>query len=95
MFNTPWYQATVSKVCGVDIATRFRKICVQKSRDWPEVHLECAKDKHGIVKDFLRLHCSKNTKIPYLTDFPVIFILDKMHISNKYSKSSAHVIAKK
>jgi len=73
---------------------RFRKISGQKSRHRLAFHFECVKDKHEIVKEFLRLHCFKKTKPPYLTGLPVIFIPDKMHISNKYSKPGARVVAK-
>ena len=95
MSNAPWYQTTFSEKANVPIAARFRKISGQKSKDRAAIHLECGRDNHAIVKDFLRIHCSKNTKPPYITGFPVIFIPDKMHISNKHSKSGAQIVAKR
>ena len=59
------------------------------------MHLEYARDKPIQVKSFLQLHCSKNTKPSYITGFPVTFIPDKMHISNKHSKSGAKIVAKR
>ena len=47
------------------------------------------------MKELLRLHYSKNTKLPYLTSFPVICTLEKMHISNKHSKFGAQVVTKR
>ena len=94
MLNAPWYQATIRKKSNVPIAARFRNISGQKSKDRAAVHLECGRDNHAIVKEFLRIHCFKNTKPPYITGFPVIFIPEKMHISDKHSKSGAQIVAK-
>ena len=66
-----------------------------KTKDRAAVHLECSRDHHEQVKEFLRIHCSKNTKPPYITGFLVIFIPDKMHISNKHFNSGAQIIAKR
>ena len=95
MSNAPWYQNLLSNKSVVPFAARFRKISGQKSRDRSAVHLEYGRDGHEKVKAFLRIHCSKITKPPYLTGFPVIFIPDKMHISNKHSKSGAQIVAKR
>ena len=59
MLNAPWYQVKFSKNANVQIAARFRKILGQKSKDRAAVHLECGRDNHAIVKEFLRIHCSK------------------------------------
>ena len=59
------------------------------------MYLECARDKHDEMKIFLRLHFSKITKPLYITGVPIIFIPDKMYISNKHSKSGAQVVAKR
>ena len=93
MSNAPWYQGLLSKKSTIPIGARFRKISGQKPRERAAVHLECARSNHDGVKSFLYKHCSKNTKPPYLTGFPVIFIPDKMHISNKHSKSGAQIVA--
>ena len=95
MSNSPWYQSVLSKKSTFPIAARFRKISGQKPKDRAAVHLECSRTNHEQVKAFLRIHCSKNTKPPFLTGFPVIFIPDKMHISNKHSKSGAQIVAKR
>ena len=63
--NAPWYQTILSKKFGIPIVVRFRKISGQKSKDRAVVHLEYARDNHNQVKEFLRLHCSKNTNPPY------------------------------
>ena len=57
--------------------------------------MECGRDHHEQVKNFLRIQYSKNTKPPYITEFPVTFIPDKMHISNKHSQYSAQTVAKR
>jgi len=95
MSNSPWYQALLSKKSNIPIAARFRKISGQKPRERAAIHIECARDNHDGVKTFLRQHCSKNTKPPYLTGFPIIFIPDKRLISNKHSKSGAQIVAKR
>lgn len=95
MSNAPWYQTTFSEKGNVPIAARFRNISGHTSKDRAAIHLECGRDNHAIVKEFLRIHCSKNTKPPYITGFPVYFIPDKMHISNKHSKSGAQIVAKR
>jgi len=61
MPNAPWYQTTISKKTNITIAARFRKISGQKSKDRSAVHLECGRDHQEQVKDFLRVHYSKNT----------------------------------
>ena len=93
MSNSPWYQELLSSKSGIKISTRFRKISGQKSKERSAVHLECSRDSHEQVKAFLRIHFSKTTKPPFLTGFPVIFIPDKMHISNKHAKSGAQIVA--
>ena len=93
--NVPWYQTTLSKKANIPIAARFHKISGQKSKDRAAVHLEYRIDHNEQIKEFLRIHCSKNTKQPYITGFSVIFIPDKMHISNKHSKSVAQIVAKR
>ena len=85
----------LAKKTNMPVAARFRKISGQKSKDRADIYLECGRDNHTIVKNFLCIHCSKNTKPPYITGFPVIFIPDKMHISNKRSKSGAQIVAKR
>jgi len=95
MSNAPWYQTTLSKKANIPIAARFRKISGQKSKDRAAVHLECGRDHHEQVEKLLRIHCSKTTKSPYLTGFQVVFIPDKMYISNKHSKFGAQIVAKR
>lgn len=58
------------------------------------MHLECARNNHNHVRELLRLYCSENTKPPYITGYPIIFISDKMHNFNKHSKSGTQVVAK-
>ena len=88
-------QTSFSKKCGVPIAARFRNISGQKSKDRATVHLECSRDNHKLVKNFLRVHCSKNIKHSYMTGFSVILIPDKVHISNKHSKLGAQIVTKR
>ena len=57
----------------------------QKSKERSAVHLECSRDNHEQVKAFLRIHFFKTTKPLFLTGFPLIFIPDKMYISNKHA----------
>lgn len=82
--NTLWYQTALSKKSSILISARFRKISGQNIKDRLAVHLEWARDHHEQVKEFLRSHCSKNSKSPYHARVPVIFIPDKMHLSNKH-----------
>ena len=95
MSNSTWYQELISEKCKMPVSARFRKISGQKSKDRSAVHLECSRANHEQVKAFLRIHCSKTTKPPYLTGFPVIFIPDKMHISNNHAKAGAQIVAKR
>ena len=59
------------------------------------VHLECGRDHHEQVEEFLRIHYSKNINPPFITGFPMIFIPDKTYISNKHSKYGAQIVAKR
>ena len=64
-----------------------------------ETELQCTLNVHKVntnkLRNFYVCTVPKNTKPQYLTSFLTIFIPNKMHISNKHSKSGAQIIAKR
>ena len=95
MSNSPWYQELVSTKSKMPISTSFRKISDQKSKERSTIHLECSRGNQEKVKTFLRVRFSKTTKPLYMNGFPVIFIPDKMHISNNHARAGTQIVAKR
>ena len=91
--NEKWLAQTLTELCGIDIQAGCRKISKPVEDDSRVVHVECDRNQGERVQSLLRETCTKDSKGVTATEFPLIFVPNRMYLQSVTSKAGASIVA--